>query len=125
MALRCAKCGVEQDGECVPRLAYENGRADERKAVVAWLSQQARAIASLRSLQATYTAAAIDDAALAIELGHHLEPAGMTEAAGVVLYRCRNCGCPSSSHAVDDEERRECMERRCECKQWVNPEELG
>jgi hypothetical protein len=33
--------------------------------------------------------------------------------------RCSNCGCFSTSHEVDDEERRECTE--CECRQYLVP----
>jgi len=35
------------------------------------------------------------------------------------LARCSRCGDPATSHAVDDEERRECKE--CECTQYTAP----
>lgn len=90
--------------------AASSAASVERERIVAYLRQEAR---KLHFVGGAIAGAAVGDAADAIERLEHLY--GPPRRA---IPLCDRCCHKSTSHVVDDEERRECMEWSCGCEQF-------
>lgn len=104
----------------VAALEREIETIEIRHAAPPWLSDAAEALGMVRQsdgapLALNWTQALEEIRDLLDDRDHWKKRAEQAEYA-LDLPKCRHCGCLVTAHAVDDEERRQCLD--CSCKQF-------